>query len=126
MPQTAVRLFRAANGTVPLLDWLALLQEREQRAYVKCATSILLLAEKGHELRRPHADILRDGVYELRTRVGTVNYRILYFFCGKNMVCLSHGLTKEDKVPDAEIEEAVRRKRLVESYPDRYTALLEA
>ena len=55
-------------------------------------------------------------------RVGTVNYRILYFFSGSNVVCLSHGFTKESKVPDAEIDLALRRKRLVERDRDKYTA----
>jgi hypothetical protein len=34
-------------------------------------------------LRRPHADYLEDGIYELRWRNGTVQYRILYFFHGR-------------------------------------------
>ena len=38
------------------------------------------LRELGHELRRPEADFLRDGIYELRTASRGVNYRVLYFF----------------------------------------------
>jgi len=41
---------------------------------------------------------------------------------GSNVACLSHGFTKESKVPDAQIDLAVRRKLLVESDPDKYTA----
>jgi hypothetical protein len=55
-------------------------------------------------------------------KVGTVNYRILYFFCGSNVVCLSHGFTKEGEVPDAEIETALKRRKLVEKDRDKYTA----
>ena len=40
------------------------------------------LALFGHELRRPKADFLRDGIYELRAREGRANYRVLYFFHG--------------------------------------------
>ncbi len=64
----------------------------------KLVARIELLEEKGYELRRPHADILRDGIHELRTRHIKVQYRVLYFFCDKAAV-LSHGLTKEDIVP---------------------------
>jgi phage-related protein len=78
------------------------------------------LAELGSELRRPEADILRDGIRELRIKHGHVNYRILYFFYGKNVVCLSHGLTKEDVVPDADIETAIRHKNLVMRDPEKY------
>lgn len=52
-------------------------------------------------------DFLRDGIYELRKKRLNINYRILYGFCGKNAVLLSHGCTKEDKVPSKEIDKAV-------------------
>lgn len=122
MPQTVVRVFRAADGTIPLLDWLAELEARKPRAYEKCLAYILLLAQLGYELRRPQADTLRDGIHELRMKVGTVNYRILFFYCGSSVVCLSHGITKEDKVPNAQIDLAITRKSLVEQDIDKYTA----
>jgi phage-related protein len=75
------------------------------------------LAEEGHALRRPEADYLRDGIYELRARQGHVNYRILYFFHGQDMIILAHGMTKENEVPDAEIERARRRKGAFEENP---------
>ena len=122
MPQTVIRVFRiVSSGAVPLVNWMDALEENEPRAYVKCLAYIRLLAQLGSELRRPISDGLRDGIRELRIKVGTVNYRILYFFCGSNVVCLSHGLTKESKVPDAEIDLAVNRKLLVERDMDRHT-----
>src|SRR5687767_3969862 len=102
MPQTAVRVFRGAGQSVPVLVWLAEVETRDPKAFAKCLALIKLQSELGYEMRRPHADMLRDGIYELRARAGTVNYRVLYFFCGRNAVCLSQGLTKEDVVPDAE------------------------
>lgn len=122
MPQTEVRVFRNSAERNPLQDWLDVLEEGEPRAYVKCLQKILMLEQLGYELRRPNADTLRDGVRELRTKVGRVNYRVLYFFCGSNVACLSHGFTKEGEVPDAEIDLAVKRKELVERNLDRYTA----
>jgi hypothetical protein len=70
---------------------------------------IELLREFGSELRRPRADYLRDGIYELRTKVGNVNYRILYGFVGKDLALLACGLTKEKVVPGQEIDRAIRR-----------------
>ena len=83
------------------------------------------LAEFGHELRRPLADILRDGIYELRIRKGRVNFRILYFFHGKNVAMLGHALTKEDKVPKGDIDKAIRRKRAFEADPAAHSYLEE-
>src|SRR6266446_7035475 len=73
---------------------------------------------QGHELRRPIADILRDGIYELRPSYQGVNYRILYFFSGKNIVVISHGLSKKAKVPAIEIDRAIERKNKYEANPE--------
>jgi phage-related protein len=98
-----------------VLDWLKELRRSDHRAYESCVAAIARLADFGHELRRPLADILRDGIYELRIRKGRVNYRILYFFHGRNLAILGHALTKEDKVPKADVERAIRRKRAFEA-----------
>lgn len=60
-------------------------------------------------MRRPEADFLRDGVHALRIRLGTVNYRILYFHQGQAVAVLVHALTKEASVPSREIDHATRR-----------------
>jgi len=79
------------------------------------------LAQFGHELRRPLADFLRDGIHELRMRKGRVNYRILYFFHGRDLVVLAHAITKEDTVPEADIERAIRRRKAFASDPERHS-----
>jgi hypothetical protein len=122
MPRTAILVYQRSDNVIPIKEWLDDLEDNEPRAFAKCLAKILLLAEKGNELRRPNADILRDGIYELRTKVGTVNYRILYFFCGSNIVCLSHGFRKEGVIPASEIDDAVKRKKLVKKDINRYTA----
>ena len=112
MPETTIRIFRDEEGSVPLLDWLAELQARNQKAFEKCLYLLDLLSAFGRELRRPRADYLRDGVYELRTQVRGVNYRILYGFVGQDVVLVSHGITKRRSVPSSEIDRAVRRLEL--------------
>jgi phage-related protein len=79
------------------------------------------LAELGHELRRPEGDYLRDGIYELRARKGRVNYRILYFFHGRNVAILTHAITKQKQLPAIEIDRAIARKRQYEVAPQRHT-----
>ncbi len=75
----------------------------------------------GHDLRRPTADYLRDGIYELRAKRGRVNYRILYFFHDKQCAVLGHALTKEDRVPAADIERARRRMEQFQQNPATHT-----
>ncbi len=117
MPRTAVYFFREAVGEVPVLDWLRQLRSRDRRAYAKCVARIQRLADLGHDLRRPEADFLRDGIYELRVRKGRVHYRILYFFHGQNVVILVDALTKEGRVPKSAIERAIRRRKTLEKNP---------
>ncbi len=114
MPRTKVVFYQEADGSVPVLEWFDALPAKAQD---KCRVRIHRLAELGHELRRPEADLLRDGIYELRVGLQHVNYRILYFFHGRVAAILAHGLTKQDRVPDAAIETALARKRKYEQGP---------
>ncbi len=121
MPQTEVLFFQERPGDSPVVTWLEELRRTDAKSFAKCAAVIERLRELGHELRRPTADILRDGIYELRVRRGRVNYRLLYFFHGKNVAIVSHGLTKKDIVPPGDIERALQRKCLFEGDPVRHT-----
>ncbi|MBZ0255569.1 type II toxin-antitoxin system RelE/ParE family toxin [bacterium] len=109
--------YKEDDGTVPLLAWFDGLPGK---ALDKCTAKIERLEEQGHNLRRPEADYLRDGIYELRVRFQSVNYRILYFFHERAAVILSHGVTKERKVPPGEIDLAVSRKEKFAQAPDLY------
>lgn len=121
MPQTDVIFYQEAPGNVPVLDWIEELAAQDQRAGRKCLAAIQRLKSMGHELRRPEADLLRDGVYELRVGVGRVNYRLLYFFHGRNVAILAHGLTKEKRVPPVDIDRAVARKKRFEGNPETHS-----
>ena len=112
-------VFYCEAESVPLLDWL---DRQPEKARLACIARIELLKEHGHRLRRPHAENLGHGIWELRAKVEGVNYRILYFFHGQEAVVLSHGLTKQQaEVPPGEIAEALRRKRAFEADPKGHT-----
>ena len=121
MPQTRLVFFQDADGTAPVWEWLKDLRGRNPKAFAKCVVRIRRLVECGHELRRPEADLLRDGIYELRAGLGTVNYRILYFFHGRNVAVLAHAITKENEIPVVEINRAVERKRIFIASPNAHT-----
>jgi hypothetical protein len=46
---------------------------------------------------------------------------MLYFFAGKSVVVVSHGVTKERELPAKEIDLAVGRKQLVETHFAQFT-----
>lgn len=106
MPPIEVVIFQERDRSVPLLQWLDKLPDKVR---MKIIARVERLAECGHELRRPESDLLRDGIHELRIGHSHVNYRLLYFFHGRQAV-ISHGITKEKEVPAREIERAINRR----------------
>ena len=119
MPAVEVIFYQHAPGkTPPLIEWLDALSPK---ARVKCLARLKRLEDRGHELRRPEADFLRDGIRELRASYQGVHYRMLYFFHGTNIVVVTHGIVKEREVPAQEIERAVRAKSAFELNPDAHT-----
>src|SRR4030095_13013486 len=77
MPRISVVFYQEDAKIVPVLDWLDRLPAKAQD---KCRVRIERLRNLGHELRRPEADYLRDGIYELRVGLQGTNYRLLYSF----------------------------------------------
>ena len=90
-------------------DFVKELSDKESmkvRAYIK------ILKEYGHALRRPIADYLGEGIYELRPQA----HRVFYFFFMKDSVVLLHALRKKtDKIPINDFNLCVKRKREVEA-----------
>ncbi len=91
------------------------------KARDKCYVRLERLSEMGHALRRPEADYLRDGIYELRVTLRGIHHRILYFFHGAVAAVVSHGVIKTQVVPPKEIDRAVERKKRFEANPPRHT-----
>lgn len=73
----------------------------------KALAWIQMLEEHGPQLPRPYADILRDGIHELRIKMSGDQGRVLYFFTFRDIIVLTHPFTKHtSKVPKEEIEKA--------------------
>jgi phage-related protein len=119
VPRTALLGYRDLDATVPILAWL---ESLPGAARDKCRIRLGRLAEMGFELRRPEADYLRDGIYELRASLGGTHYRMLYFFLGRSAVVVTHGLVKERVVPPRDIDLAILRRSWVERDPSGRTA----
>ena len=123
MPRIQVFFYKEKGlaGSVPVLQWLRTIRRKDRRGFAKCWERIQRLIEFGHELRRPHADLLRDRIHELRVRHGKVQYRLLYFFHGQDVAILAHAIIKRGaKVPAAEIDLAVERRRQFENAPGEH------
>lgn len=110
-------MYKEDDGKVPLASWL---DKLNVKARTKCMAWLRRLEVFAHELQRPDADYLRDGIYELRVGLQGINYRMLYFFYGSAAVVISHGLIKERAVPTLEIEKALIRKKKFAENPQQH------
>lgn len=121
MPPVQVVFYVDDDGTVPITEWLeGLWQQPKHRA--KCIKWLTSLRDLGQDPRRPKADFLRDGIYELRVNFSFENYRMLYFFYGRRTAVVTHGITKHaDEIPAQEIDKALNWKRKYEKDPASHT-----
>ncbi len=87
------------------MDLLGKMPEKHE---AKAAKFFALLRDKGPNLPRPYADVLRGKIRELVVDFQHHGYRFLYFFSGRTIV-ITHGfLKKTPRTPPAEIDRAER------------------
>jgi hypothetical protein len=99
--------YYAENGKAPAPDWYL---EQPDKVQDRFYFLFEQLEEKGSSLQRPHAAPLNQKIYELRARLGKVNYRLLYFFDADGDAVVAHGCKKEGEVDPADITRAAKRR----------------
>ncbi len=120
MPTVKVVLYREADGTIPFLEWFESLSPKMQD---KVRVKIERLAQLGHELHRPEAEYLTNGIYELRAIRARVRIRVLYFFHGRSKIVVSHGFVKkQQQVPARELRRALIHMASYRLNPDLHTS----
>jgi phage-related protein len=99
-------------------DVFDFIDKQKDNNKAKILSWLSILEEKGPVLMRPYADLLKDGIHELRIKLTGKQVRILYFFCYKEYIILTnHFIKKTDKVPEKEINNS---KRLKDDFLQRY------
>ena len=108
MKKYDIEFYAQADGTQPVVEFLRGL---DRKMSAKVFRFLELLSEVGPELREPYSKPLVDGIFELRTQVGTDASRVLYFFfVGKRIVLTNGFMKKTQKTPVQEIELAKKRR----------------
>jgi hypothetical protein len=89
----------------PVTDFINTCHPRHQ---VKVLRLLSLLEEQGPILPRPYADVLYDGIHELRFTISRERVRVLYFFCYQNFIVLYYVFFKNTrKVPEKYINKVI-------------------
>jgi phage-related protein len=102
-----IKVYRTADGKCPLRDFMRTLS-REEKAII--TDKIEYLKVHNINIRRPHADYIRDKIYELRMTLITHETRVLYFFFNDdNEIILTHAFHKKtNEVSEVEINKAIK------------------
>lgn len=107
--------YKTQRGDSPFESFL---EGHNDKVRAKCFKLLAVLGQHGPDLRRPYADVLRDGIRELRVGLSGNAYRVLFFFfVGKTIVVTHAFMKKTDRVAPEEIDRALRCKR---DFEERY------
>jgi len=99
-----VLYYETASGSSPVQEFIDTRKDRDQ---AKIFSWLNVLEEQGPNLPRPYADLLIDGIHELRIKLRGDQVRVLYYFCYKEFIILSHAFIKNiNVVPKSEIKMA--------------------
>ena len=102
----SVEYYEREDGSKPAEDFI-LSQNNKMQA--KLFMTLEFLEERGPALREPYSKPLGDGIFEVRTKVGSDISRVLYFFVIGKRIILTNGFVKKtQKTPSSEIERAKR------------------
>ncbi|HBR21854.1 MAG TPA: hypothetical protein DD713_04705 [Nitrospiraceae bacterium] len=103
-PKWPIFYYETTNDKCPIQNFI---DSRKDRDQAKIFSWFSLLEQQGPILPRPYADLLTDGIHELRIKLSGEQLRILYFFCFKDCIVLTHAFSKQtSEVPQAEIKKA--------------------
>jgi len=99
-----VIFFEKLNGTFPAEEYINSLNIKMS---AKIYRILKMVEVNGPKLREPYSKHLVDGIFEVRSRLGTDLARVLYFFYVNKQIIVTHGFTKKTKkTPISEIEKA--------------------
>lgn len=114
MKKFEVLFYEKENGECPVEKFIISL-DIKMRA--KMIGLLELLEEKGNLLREPYSKPIRNGIFELRCKVGNNNTRVLYFFYCEGKIVLTNGFIK--KTQKTPTEEIVLAERCRTDYTER-------
>ena len=112
-----IDFYKYADGSSPFLEYIDGLNVKMR---AKTLRSLQLLREFGPELREPNTKPLGDGIFELRTILGSDAGRTLFFFFDGQTIVVTHGFTKKtQKTPRREIERAKKYRNEYKNAKER-------
>lgn len=109
MSQCEVVYYEKADGSAPAEEFIL---SQPYKMQAKIARTVELLEDYGNSLRLPYSRNIGDGIFELRSKVGSDISRVMYFFMVGNRAVLTNGFVKKtQKTPSGVIELAKKYRQ---------------
>ncbi len=106
----SARFYETGTGNKPVRDWILELPEADRYTVGKDIQKV----EFGWPLGRPHCAPLGEGLWEVRSTLGSNRIARVIFCMGDGYMILLHAFIKKtQKAPQQDIELALSRKREV-------------
>lgn len=106
-----IRYWSPSPGKSPVKDYI---DHLEPKLGMKMRRNIGLVALNGPI--SPYSQPVKEGIFEIRARVGTNCSRILFFFERNAEIVLANGFTKKtEKTPTDEFMKTMRIKKEMEA-----------
>jgi phage-related protein len=103
-----IEYFETGKGRCPVQEFIDTLDTRSK---AKIARTLDLLEEFGIKLGMPYAKHVEGDLWELRTRAGSNQYRIIYLLYTGEVFILLHGFTKKSgPIPQQDLRAARDRR----------------
>ena len=105
--------YETKEGKCPSRDFIL---SCDASMHAKILGNTQVLREKGNLLREPYSKHLEDGIFELRSKVGSNISRVMIFFYYNQTIVFTNGfMKKSQRTPKSEIELAKKyRKDFIE------------
>jgi phage-related protein len=105
-----VRFFMAEGGNEPVRKWLLTLSKDER----KIIGDDVLKVQYCWPIGKPLVDSLGDGLWEVRSNLGSRIARLIFYMESHEMVLLHGFIKKTQKTPRPDLLLALRRKKQLE------------
>jgi phage-related protein len=104
------RFYQTAGGSRPVRDWIVGLEARDKFTVGKDIQKV----EFGWPIGRPHCAPIGDGLWEIRSELGSNRIaRLIFCITAGDMILLHAFVKKTQKLPGQDIALALKRKREV-------------
>lgn len=89
---------------------------RDKELLARIDQRLAILRERGNEAREPVTKFVEDGIFECRAKSAQHHARLLFCFQPKKQIVILLAILKgQRKLDRADIEEAKRRKAIIEA-----------